>query len=102
MVPRPVDYASPPLPPATKRLHPVVWLIFLAAAIGVAGVVVLMVAYENVPFDQEPPPLTLALIDGLFLGFAALSAVIVVWAVRTKWIQHRGPAAYNAADGITS
>ena len=100
MEPRPVDCASPP--PQLKRLHPIVWLTFLDAAIGVAGVVVLMVAYENVPFDQEPPRLTLALIEGLFLGFAGLLAVIVVWGIRTKWIQHRGPAAYNAADGITS
>ena len=101
MAARPLQYASLP-PPARTRLHPIVWLIVVDAAIGVAGVVVLMVAYENVPVDQEPPPLTLALIDGLFLGFAGLLVVIVVWAVRTKWIQHRGPAAYNAADGITS
>ena len=108
----PVDYASPQKT-REERLHPVVaWLLFADMAIGVAGVVVLMVAYENVPYDQEPPPLTLALIYGLFLLFIGLLVGILIgllvqWrrrgrrGVRTKLIQQASPAAYNAG-GITS
>ena len=77
-----IPYASPTAPrtPHGLRLHPsVVWLLLADAAVGVAAVVVLMLAYENVPIDQEPPELTLWLFYGLLLVFAGLSAVIAAW-----------------------
>ena len=85
-----ISYASPPAPaappappapaaPRRQRLHPVVWLLFADAAVGVAAAIVLMLAYENVPIDQEPPPLTIGLFYGLLLVFAGLAVVIVAW-----------------------
>jgi hypothetical protein len=41
--------------------------------------VVVMLAYENVPIDRAPPPLTVAMIEGLFTLFLGLIAVIVGW-----------------------
>jgi len=83
-----LDYLSPPPPPPPQvrpRIHPLVWLVFIDAAIGVAMVVVVMLAYENVPIDREPPPLTVAMIEGLFILFLGLTAAVTVGWLLVLW-----------------
>jgi hypothetical protein len=77
------------LAPSQKhRLHPLVWLLFIDAALALAAFIVVMLSYEGLPYDREPSGSANAVVNVLVVAFAVLFTFITAWLIAI-WFRRR-------------